>query len=214
MKTLDEATLDKLAHHSGDPWKPEHRYFAHAEKHMQHSWDKLIWPFIHDCDFTSVIDLAAGHGRNSEMLKQVAKQILILDIQPENVELCRQRFKGDDRFEFAVCNGYDLQPARDNAYTLVYCVDAMVHFDSDVVRSYLADVRRVLAPGGMAFFHHSNHTEGTLDWVRNPGSRNFMSKDLFRHYAVKEELAVVRQQIIDWSKLPGLDCLTLVRKDG
>ena len=36
------------------------------------------------------VDLAAGHGRNSEFLRRVAEEVFVLDIQPENVEACRQ----------------------------------------------------------------------------------------------------------------------------
>ena len=54
----------------------------------------------------------------------------------------------------------------------------MVHFESDVIRSYLRDTMRVLEPGGRGFFHHSNYTGGE-DWRTNPSSRNFMSQAFF-----------------------------------
>lgn len=40
--------------------------------------------------------------------------------------------------------------------TLVFSWDSMVHFPPIAVTSYLAEVRRVLRPGGTAFLHHSN----------------------------------------------------------
>ena len=110
-----------------------------------------------------------------------------------------------------VNNGYDLQPIPSSSVTLIYCFDAMVHFDSDVVRSYLRDAFRVLVAGGRGFFHHSNYTGGD-DWRANPGSRGFMSAALFSHYAGKEGLRILRQSIIDWGGIRGLDCLTLVER--
>ena len=46
----------------------------------------------------------------------------------------------------------------DGEATFVYSFDAMVYFDSDVVRAYLAEFRRVLAPSGTGFCHYSNYT--------------------------------------------------------
>ena len=33
----------------------------------------------------------------------------------------------------------------------------MVHFSADLVQAYLRDTARVLKPGGMALYHHSNY---------------------------------------------------------
>jgi SAM-dependent methyltransferase len=208
---LDKAKLASLAAYSGDPWTPENPYFVDAEKSGPWLWANLIWPFINDSDFTSVLDLAAGHGRNSAFLAEYAAHLTISDIQVKNVEICRGRFSGRPNTSFIVGNGYDFAPIEDSALTLIYCFDAMVHFDSDVVRSYLSDAWRVLKTGGRGFFHHSNYTGGH-DWQRNPNARNFMSKELFEHYALKERLIIVRQKVINWGHLVDSDCLTLVQK--
>jgi ubiquinone/menaquinone biosynthesis C-methylase UbiE len=160
---LDLSYLGKMAEYSGEPWLPNNPYFARAEPYMAQLWEELIWPFIGDCDFTSVLDLAAGHGRNSAMLMLHARQLLIMDIQLGNVEICAQRFAKKNNVKCVTNNGHDLRPAADESISLIYCFDAMVHFDSDVVRSYLRDARRVLTDGGRGFFHHSNFTKGH-DW--------------------------------------------------
>ncbi len=209
--TSDEELL-RLAKWSGDPWKATNPYFAHAEAFTDRSWAQTIWPFISDCDFSSVVDLAAGHGRNSSKLLKLAGFIYILDIQPSNIEVCRKRFSSETNVLFAVNNGYDFEPVPSDWAALVYCFDAMVHFDTDVIRSYLRDAKRVLRVGGRGFFHHSNYTEGDADWTKGPHSRNFMSSHLFRHYAQKEGLRLVRQKIIDWGSHPQLDCLSLVER--
>lgn len=211
LEKPDNSALSELAAYSGDPWNPSNTYFDHAEKFMEESWEEIIQPVLEPVDFTRTVDLAAGHGRNSEYLKKYAKELYLLDIQPGNVEVCRERFAGDSRFRFATNNGYDLQPVPDVWATLVYCFDAMVHFDSDVVRSYLKDTLRVLEPGGFGFFHHSNYLGG-FDWRENPNSRSFMSTEFFAHYADKEGLEVCRQQKLDWGGYAELDGLTLVRR--
>jgi SAM-dependent methyltransferase len=207
----DEARLALLAAYSGDPWTPDNPYFQLAEKDGRWLWENLVRPFIGDSDFTDVLDLAAGHGRNSALLLEHAKRLIITDVQAGNVEFCRKRFGESANITYAVVNGYNFQPVGDEALTLIYCFDSMVHFDSDVVRSYLRDSLRVLKPGGRGFFHHSNYTGGH-DWRRNPNARNFMSMELFEHYTLKEGLKIVRQKVINWGSLENSDCLSLIEK--
>jgi SAM-dependent methyltransferase len=209
MTEIPVDKLRELAAYSGDPWTPQNPYFAHAEAYMEGLWKSLVLPFIEGCDFRHTIDLAAGHGRNSVKLAMLADRLTIMDIQPGNIEICKERFSGREKTSFFVNNGFDLQPACDGDVTLVYSFDAMVHFDSDVIRAYLCDTRRVLTPGGRGFFHHSNYSGGH-DWRTNPSSRNFMTKELFAHYALKEGLNILSQRVINWGNSAGIDCLSLV----
>jgi ubiquinone/menaquinone biosynthesis C-methylase UbiE len=209
--------LETLARKVGRNWVKS-KYFDNAEPDMKRQWDGLIYPFIRDCDFSSVVDLAAGHGRNSEMLRTMAGKIYVVDINVENIDFCRERFAGNNLFTFVTNNGIDLSGLGDASITLVYCFDAMVHFDSDVVRAYLKEFKRVLKPGGRAFCHHSNYTKNPGGNIRdNPAWRNFMSESLMAHFAIKEGLKVVRTKIVPWGETEGereLDCFTLLEKDG
>jgi SAM-dependent methyltransferase len=209
--TGGETGLASLAAYSGDPWTPDNPYFQMAEKDGRWLWDNLVWPFIDDSDFSDVLDLAAGHGRNSAFLLEHAHRLTIADVQAGNVESCRRRFGELANVSYLVVNGYNFQPLADQALSLIYCFDSMVHFDSDVVRSYLRDALRVLKPGGRGFFHHSNYVGGH-DWRSNPNARNFMSKELFEHYALKEGLRIVRQRVINWGSLENSDCMSVVEK--
>lgn len=211
MSDVPVEILRELAAYSGDPWIPDNEYFVHAEAYMKPLWNQCIQPFLNGCDLTHTVDLAAGHGRNSVILSDLAQRLTIVDIQPGNIEVCKRRFSDRKNIEYVVNNGFDMQPVRDDDVNLVYCFDAMVHFDSDVVRSYLRDTRRVLVPGGRGFFHHSNYTGGE-DWRTNVESRNFMSKEWFAHYARKEGLKVLSQQLVEWSGIADLDCFTLVER--
>ena len=96
---------------------------------------------------------------------------------------------------------------------MVFCYDAMVHFDSDIVREYLRETHRVLVSGGHAYFHYSDYSanpEG--DYSQNPGWRNFMSIPLFRHYVHKEGLKVVlTKPARPWNKVCP-DAISLLRK--
>ena len=136
-----------------------------------------------------------------------------MDIQAANIAVCERRFGKNNIVSFYTNNGFDMRPLAEGSISLIYCFDAMVHFDSDVIRSYLRDSFRVLKPNGRAFFHHSNYVGGH-DWRENPHSRNFMSAELFEHYAMKEQLQIVRQKILRWGGIENLDCFTLLERPG
>lgn len=209
---VTEAKIRQLAKFVGDDWK-QRPYYDEAESHMDMQWRETVWPFIQAADFSYVLDLAAGHGRNSEKLKQYADKIHIVDINSENIEYCKKRFAGDTRFLFNQNDGCSLSFIPPDSLSLVYCFDAMVHFDSDVVRAYLREFARVLRPNGLGFCHHSNYTQNPGgDMHHNPGWRNFMSQALFAHYCSKEGLLVVKSRVINW-ELPGSDCITLFRRN-
>lgn len=211
--------IEDKAHKSGDMFRqwPYTGYFEAAEPYMDAQWDTLIWPQIRELDFTNVVDFAAGYGRNSTKLREVADHIIIVDINQECIESCRQRFAGDTRFEFIQNDGTSLTGIGDATVSLLYSFDSMVHFEPEVVRAYLPEFYRVLQPGSHGFCHHSNYTgnqEG--DFWESPHFRNYMSRELFADYCNEAGLEVVRAQVISWGDgdnyQPELDCLTLFRR--
>jgi ubiquinone/menaquinone biosynthesis C-methylase UbiE len=208
--------IEERARREGEMWRGRDEYYDRAEAFMSTSWNQCILHWIGDCDFSVVVDLAAGHGRNSARLLERAGKLYVVDLVEDNIAFCRKRFGDDSRIVYMVNNGVDLAAIPDASVTLLYTWDAMVHFDSDVVRGYLRETKRVLRRGGHGFFHHSNWTGNAGGFVGGTGNtgphhRNFMHERLFAHYAKKEGLDVLRQQVIDWSH-PELDCISLVQR--
>jgi SAM-dependent methyltransferase len=216
---MTETTL-VLAQRIGNDWQGA-PYYQWAEAQLPPYWDRLILPFLTaggpgEVDFSRTVDLAAGHGRNTVRLLDYAQRVWTVDILASNIAVCEARFAQEPRVSCHVNDGVSLDFLPAHSVTLVYCFDAMVHFDSDVIRAYLRDFRRVLVPGGHAFLHHSNYTGAPGgDYQQNPHWRNFMSRELMAHYARKEGLEVARQQLMDWQgDGTDLDCFTLLRQPG
>ena len=206
-----QEALSHAAQEDAAIWKG-HKYFDAAEPYMEDQWRHHIWPMIQDCDFSNVVDLATGHGRNAVKLLDLADELTLVDILDENIDYCRKRFGTRPNLHYVVNDGASLAGIPDASVSLLYCFDAMVHFDSDVVRSYIEEFRRILRPGGRAFCHHSNYTGSpTGDFRTTFGARNFMSKELFEHWVHKAGLRVVCARVIQWDR-PDLDCLTLLER--
>lgn len=208
--------LRSLARRSGDPFRVS-PYYEIAETHTEELWRTVAWPWIDGLDHRCVMDLAAGHGRHSAKLEQTAGSLVIVDINEECLRACRERFGSSPRFRYVKTDGYSLDGVEDASVTLVFSFDAMVHFDPEVVRSYLPEIRRVLVPGGHGFCHHSNYSEDPGgDFHAAPHWRSHMSVELFRSMCEHAELDVLRSEPIDWGGaddvVPALDALTLFRR--
>jgi hypothetical protein len=72
---LRSAAAYEVAKQIGADWK-QSPYYEMAEGFMDAYWSEIIWPMVSDCDFSVVVDLAAGHGRNSEKLRRLADRIM------------------------------------------------------------------------------------------------------------------------------------------
>jgi ubiquinone/menaquinone biosynthesis C-methylase UbiE len=190
-------------------------YHKAAEADVERGWQTYVMPLLvrNALNPESAVDFACGRGRNTaKLLAMGARQVTMVDVNPENLAYCRKRFKGDSRVSFAACDGFGLANLGDSSASLFFTFDSMVHFDLEIVLAYVPEIFRVVAPGGGAFIHHSNYTgsPGT-DFRANPGWRNFMSAPIFRHAALRAGFEVAEQCIIDWGT-PNLDCISVLRK--
>lgn len=226
---LSASRLDGLARVSGDVFKTS-GYFVRAEHRMPRHWSYYVWPRIKGADFSCVVDVACGHGRNTARLAPLARRLVAADINEECLAAVRARFADARNVETLLIDGATLRGVPDATVTLVYCWDAMVHFEPEVVASYVADFARVLAPGGQGFVHHSNWTGGRgKDFRTQPHWHNWMSKEVFASHVRTAGLELVSQDVIDWDEsnpawrrlfglqrkkrpVPQLGCISVFRK--
>ncbi len=134
-------------------------YYDTAEK-----WTHIFWSenchfrlMFDRLDLTSVVELACGHGRHAELIAGRCRSLTLVDVLPESIEFCRRRLSRFNNITYVINDGYKFDGIEDNSTTAIFCYDAMVHFSYDLVRASLVDAHRILRPGGMALFHHSNY---------------------------------------------------------
>ena len=198
----------------------EHRYYDEAEANelLAVFWNKgtLFRNAFEKLDLTAIVEIACGHGRHSEQIVDRAGKLYLVDINETNIDACRKRFAGRDNIVFICNSGGDLAAIDDAAVTSVFCYDAMVHFEASDVLGYLADVHRVLKPGGYALLHYSNFDNNPGGFYRdNPGHRNFFSEKMMRHFADRADFAVVEHAVFPWALGPDgppTDGLVLLRR--
>ncbi len=191
------------------------RYFSDSDRVVIEQWEKIFKPFVGNIGGDVLVDLATGRGRWVDLFKNNFNTVVGVDVNNENIIYCNDKFLSNSNIRFLLNDGFNI-PLDTNSVDYVYCADAMVHFDIDVVVSYLKETKRILKDGGHAFFHHSNLSNLSksidINIELNPHWRNFMSKEMFENISLKHGLEVVKQQVIDWGGVKNLDCLTLLKK--
>jgi ubiquinone/menaquinone biosynthesis C-methylase UbiE/glycosyltransferase involved in cell wall biosynthesis len=113
-----------------------------------------------------VLDFAAGSCYVSELLNRLGYFTVAYDLDAEILALGRERFTLDsrcdpDRTRFVVGDGTCL-PFPDESFDGIICMNALHHMPD--YRATLAEMRRILRPGGRAVFsepgaEHSKHPE-------------------------------------------------------
>lgn len=182
----------------------------------------------------TILEIACGGGRWTQYLKNLCQRLIVVDLSPRCIQLCKARFAACRHIEYHVNDGKSLPMIQDSSVDLVFSFDSLVHADAPVIEAYLAELARVLKKDGVAFLHHSNLGEyaklygwlGKVPWLEKLlQTLRLLEKDLHgRDFSVdarkveawarKQGLVCISQEIIGTEKLL-LDCIsTLVRQDS
>lgn len=199
----------------------DHSYYDDAERldWLLPFWERPRFRAKFDrLDIAAYVELACGHGRHTRYILETladrrVERVWLVDVVAENIDHCARRFAADPRVRAVKNDGADLAAIADASVTAVFSYDAMVHFEYDAVLSYIAETYRVLVPGGRALLHHSNYDKNPGGFYRdNPHWRNFMTKALFAHAALRTGFVVLDQEVTHWNQDPDIDCISLLEK--
>ncbi|MDB5337988.1 MAG: hypothetical protein JWN70_3607 [Planctomycetaceae bacterium] len=147
--------------------------YAHTRLHPSEA--TALVRYRDDIHGQRVLDLGCGAGRLATYLRPLVEKYVGLDVSAHMVKYCQQAFP---TLDFVQGDMRSLTPFDDGAFDTVFAVanlfDAVTHEER---RRVLAEVRRVLAPGGLLIFsaHNRNYAHaGTgpkLKFSRNPISQ-------------------------------------------
>ena len=209
--------------HLGDVWS-DHWGGPEAQ------WRWCVYPRIRQhLPAGTILEIGSGMGRWSQFLRGCSEKLILFDISPRCLDVCRERF-GEEGLEYRLGDGRTLRPLPDRSVDFAFSFESLIHTEADDLVSYLQDLARVLKPGAVCFLHHSNLAwyRGYYRWVeRIPKSlrellqsRGILDFDGWRapsvsHLGVKraaEELGLflLSQELVPWGGKRLIDCFTVL----
>jgi SAM-dependent methyltransferase len=165
----------------------------------------------------TVLEIGPGAGRWSIILAPRAERLIVVDVAQKPLEVVAERLAGAPNLECVLSDGASLAGVDDDSVDSVWSFDVFVHIRPRDQAAYLAEIARVLRPGGVAAIHHADGRNRGRAPSRE-GWRAPMTATLFASLARDAGLEVERE-IRDWSGGGyGLDAfhdvITVLRRPG
>lgn len=181
-------------------------------------WFNVIYPRIHSyLPAAKILEIAIGHGRWTNYLKEYTGDLVGVDLAEKCVKFCRERFINNKGLSFYKTNGTDLSMVEDASIDFIFSFDSLVHADFYIIKSYLAEMNRILKDGGTSFIHHSNlqdclKVEGLLAHAR---SCDVSHQDI-KEFSNSIGLNCVIQELVNWRnpKEFMIDCFSTFIKNN
>jgi SAM-dependent methyltransferase len=140
----------------------------------------------------ALLEIGPGGGRWTEELAARAGRLVLVEVTPRALDLCRARLGERLDVEYVLSGGCDFPGVADRSIDGVWSFDVLVHVAPLDQAGYLTEIARVLRPGGVAALHHADGRNRGLPPSRH-GWRAPMSAGLFARLAADRGLAVERQ---------------------
>ena len=186
----------------------------------------------------TILEIGPGHGRWSDVFIEHAGVLVLCDISPNCLDACRHRLAGRGRLRTHLTDAADLPADLTRAVDAVWSYDCLVHVGPEEFRRYVAEIARVLRPGGAAVLHHADRPQpGLMSSVArllarrrrqapnapdDHGWRSDVSRRDVRRWATAAGLVVDRQETTwTWESPAGPvtigvprfgDCITVLRR--
>ena len=154
--------------------KPEIRQFENNYSYICYI---ALYEFAaHYCCRKRVLDAACGLGFGSYFLAQIADQVVGLDIDKERIQFASTRYqKASLHFMLSDATSTCL---RDHSFDVIVSIETFEHIPPDRAVSFLKEMKRLLAPGGILVISTPNRSIHR-QISRNPDHINEIDVDDF-----------------------------------
>ncbi len=184
--------------------------FGGSEKAWAHALLPRIGAFV---PTKHVLELGPGYGVWTDYLRPLSKRMTLVDLAPNCIEFCRERF-GRRRMAYHANDGRSLDMVGEGKIDFVFSFNSLVHADWEVMREYTRQLGTKMKPGAWGFIHHSNLGEyeaeiGVMDQAHEHWRGRDMTGEKFRQACREAGLVCVMQEIIPWGSERFIDAISL-----
>lgn len=142
---------------------------------------------------SSVLDLCCGYGQHSLHLDDNGFSVTAADLEPEKTERLHEICVSSNReIKVVIADMKDL-PFRDRSFDAVVCLSAIHHQCTAGIQKTIAEIFRVLCPGGLLLFDILSTEDPSFGLGKEMEPNTFVGsregeEDVPHHYATEEEL--------------------------
>jgi len=136
---------------------------------------------------SNVLEIGPGGGRWTEHLLKRASHLIVIDLTPRCIEICKERFKDFSNIEYFINDGTNLDFIPDDSIDYVWSWDVFVHIQPEDIKEYVRQFARVIHPAGQGLIHHARNGTSDLGW------RSDMTAATMREYCKEYGLEVLKQ---------------------
>lgn len=171
---------------------------------------------------STVLEIAPGCGRWTEFIIQKAAKVILVDLNPYCIDICKKRFSSFRNVSYHLNDGKSLAFIQDSSVDFIWSFDSFVHMEKDVIAAYFKEFSKVLKIGGRAVIHHAGRKNFTLclsflpglfgkygkyiyqvisigKFTRDDGSRSNISRRIIEKIAKENNLKLI-DQVNSWGK--------------
>jgi len=129
--------------------------------------------FLREDNKQTLLELGAGHGRDSLFFKSQGLRVTCIDLSPKMVELCQQ--KGLDAQVMDMVH-LDFEP---NSFDAIYALNSFLHLPKDEFSKALEYVCKILHPDGLFYLG----LYGGIDFAGPWENDTYIPKRFFSFYS-------------------------------
>lgn len=125
--------------------------------YVDHVWEKCRQPLVQYLQASGtrrVLEFGCNIGASSVVLAHLGAHVMAVDIAPRYIEVAREnaaRYGLGDAISFACHADSTALPWADASFDLIVCNSVLEYVPIGILSAVLAELDRVLAPGGIVF---------------------------------------------------------------
>ncbi len=169
LQVAYDAAVSERSRSKPERWKTDER--------------KQFLKALQEAQCQSLLEVGAGHGRDSLYFSRKGFQITCIDVSAGMVSACLK--KGLNALQMDVM----AMEFQDNSFDAVYSLNSMLHIPDTLLLQVLSQIKRVLKPGGLFYY-------GTYGGERSEGiwqDDHNQPKRFFNYYPDYELIAILAQ---------------------